>query len=97
MQEKPKVTVSRGRRAETAAKEFNFSQADIPSANGLASFRAAAWDSFSRQNLPDTSLEAWRRTDLRLLPAPDFKLPTPGAFEALPVIPDELLQPLTGE
>jgi len=97
MQEKPKVTVSRGRRADTSAKEFNFTQADVPSANGLASFRAAAWDTFSKQTLPDTALEAWRRTDLRLLPTPDFKIPKAGAFEDLPVVPDELLKPLTGD
>ncbi len=47
MQEKPKVTVSRGRRTDSAAKEFTFTQADVSAAgNGLASFRASAWDSF---------------------------------------------------
>lgn len=97
MQEKPKVTISRGRRADTTAKEFAFTQADVPSANGLASFRAAAWDSFQKLSLPVTTDEAWRRTDLHLLPAPDFKIPKPGAFEDLPAIPDELLKPLTGE
>lgn len=97
MQEKPKVTVSRGRRTDTAAKEFIFTQADVPSANGLASFRAAAWDSFQKLSLPVTTDEAWRRTDIRLLPAPDFKLPKPGAFEDLPVVPEELLKPLVGD
>ena len=97
MQEKPKVTVSRGRRASTSAKEFAFTQADVSSANGLASFRAAAWDVFSKQTLPDTALEAWRRTDLHLLPASDFKIPKAGAFEDLPIVPEELLRPLTGE
>lgn len=97
MQEKPKVTVSRGRRTDTAAKEFIFTQADVPSANGLASFRAAAWDSFQKLSLPVTTDEAWRRTDIRLLPAPDFKIPKPGAFEDLPVVPEELLKPLVGD
>lgn len=97
MQEKPKVTVSRGRRTDTAAKEFAFTQADIPSANGLASFRAAAWDSFRKLSFPVTTDEAWRRTDIRLLPAPDFKLPKPGAFEDLPAVPEELLKPLVGD
>lgn len=97
MQEKPKVTVSRGRRTDTAAKEFAFTQADVPSANGLASFRAAAWESFRKLSLPVTTDEAWRRTDIRLLPAPDFKLPKPGAFEDLPVVPEELLKPLVGD
>ncbi|NWF65202.1 MAG: Fe-S cluster assembly protein SufD [Chloroflexi bacterium] len=97
MQEKPKVTVSRGRRAETSAKEFNFTQADVSSANGLASFHAEAWDSFQKLSFPTATDEAWRRTDLRLLPASDFKLPKAGAFEDLPVVPDQLLKPLTGD
>jgi Fe-S cluster assembly protein SufD len=99
MQEKPKVVVSKSRRADTsAAKEFSFTQADIPaSKNGIASFRASAWDSFQKRPIPSTTDEAWRRTDLRLLPAADFKLPKQGAFEDLPVVPEMLLKPLTGE
>jgi len=98
MQEKPKVVVSKSRRADAAAKDFSFTQADIPaSKNGLASFRTSAWDAFKRYSLPSTLDEAWRRTDLRLLPASDFKLPKEGAFEDLPAVPDELLKPLTGE
>ncbi len=97
MQEKPKVTVNRTRR-ESAAKEFTFTQADIPaSSNGLASFRASAWDSFKKFSLPIATDEAWRRTDLRLLPASDFNLPKEGAFEDLPVVPNYLLQSLTGD
>jgi hypothetical protein len=97
MQEKPKVTVNRTRR-ETAAKDFTFTQSDIPaSANGLASFRASAWDSFKKFPLPVATDEVWRRTDIRLLPASDFKIPQAGAFEDLPVVPEHLLKPLTGE
>ena len=96
MQEKPKVTISRTRR-ESAPKDFSFTQADVSSANGLASFRASAWDSFKKISLPINTDEAWRRTDLRLLPASDFKIPKDGAFEDLPVVPDYLLKPLTGE
>jgi Fe-S cluster assembly protein SufD len=98
MQEKPKVVVSKSRRADAAAKDFAFTQADIPvSKNGLASFRASAWDAFQTHSIPATTDEAWRRTDLRMLPASDFKLPVQGAFEDLPVVPEELLKPLTGE
>ena len=97
MQEKPKVSVTRTRR-ESAAKEFTFTQADIPaSSNGLGSFRASAWDAFKKISLPVSTDEVWRRTDLRLLPAADFKIPQTGAFEDLPIVPDELLKPLTGE
>src|SRR5688572_2692859 len=96
MQEKPKVTVSRTRR-ESAGKDFSFTQADVSSANGLASFRASAWDSFKKFSLPVTTDEPWRRTDIRLMPTSDFKLPQNGAFEDLPAVPEELLKPLTGE
>ena len=97
MQEKPKVSVTRTRR-DSAAREFSFTQADVPAASsGLASFRASAWEAFKNFSLPVTTDEAWRRTDLRLLPASDFKLPKKDAFEDLPVIPEELLKPLTGE
>jgi len=97
MQEKPRVTVSRTRRSESATKDFSFTQADVPASKGLASFRASAWDSFTKLSLPAPTDEAWRRTDLRLLPASDFKIPKDGAYEDLPVVPDYLLKPLTGE
>ena len=99
MQEKPKVSVSKTRRSGTsAAKDFTFTQADVPaSANGLGSFRTSAFDSFKGIALPVNTDEAWRRTDLRLLPAPEFKIPKDGAFEDLPVVPEYLLEPLTGE
>lgn len=96
MQEKPKVSVSRTRR-ETAAKDFTFTQSDLPaSGKDTASFRASAWEAFQKFSLPVNTDEAWRRTDLRLLPAADFKLPKDGAFEDLPVVPEQLLKPLTG-
>lgn len=95
MQEKPKVVISKTRRAETAAKEFTFTQADIPTASGsVASYRAHAWDAFNKQPLPDVTLEAWRRTDLRALPVASFVLPAEGAYKDLPSVPDDLLKPL---
>ncbi|MCZ2127363.1 MAG: Fe-S cluster assembly protein SufD [Anaerolineales bacterium] len=97
MQEKPKIVISRGRRAQTAVKEFNFTQADVPSANGLAPFRGAAWETFQKTAFPAATDEPWRRTDLRGLPASELRIPQAGAFEDLPAIPDYLLNPLTGE
>lgn len=98
MQEKPKVTVSKSRRTDSAAKEFTFTSADIPAfSRDLASFRASAWDAFNRLSLPLLTDEAWRRTDLRFLPASDFVIPKTGAFEDLPSVPKQLLTPLTGE
>jgi len=98
MQEKPRVVVSRQRRSDFAARDFSFTRADLPAASGpLASFRASAWDAFTARSLPLTTDEAWRRTDLRLLPASDFKLPAGDALEKLAAIPGNLLAPMTGE
>ncbi len=98
MQEKPKVVVSKTRRTESAVKDFSFTPADISaSSNGLASFRTSAWSAYRKFSFPSTTDEAWRRTDLRHLPAPDFKLPRGGAFENLPTVPPDLLKPLTGD
>jgi Fe-S cluster assembly protein SufD len=95
MQEKPKVTVSRTRRSDSAAKEFNFTQADSRTGNdSVAAYRASAWDSFKRLSLPDTTLEAWRRTDIHNLPADKFVLPKDGAYEDLPSVRADLLKPL---
>lgn len=98
MQEKPKVVISKTRRSESAAKDFAFTQADIPAASGLtASYRARAWDAFKKQTLPDVTLEAWRRTDIHAMPVDSFKLPADGAYKDLPPAPAELLKPLVAD
>jgi Fe-S cluster assembly protein SufD len=95
MQEKPKVTVSRTRRSDSAPKEFNFTLAESRTGNdSVAAYRASAWDSFKRLSLPDTTLEAWRRTDIHNLPADKFVLPKDGAYEDLPSVRADLLKPL---
>ncbi|GAB4539372.1 MAG: Fe-S cluster assembly protein SufD [Anaerolineales bacterium] len=93
MQEKPKVSSVRTRRA-AAANNFAFAAESLP-VGALSDFRAQAWQAFASQSMPANTDEAWRRTDLRLLPASDFKIPKDGAFEDLPAAPDFLLQPLT--
>ena len=98
MQEKPKVTVSKTRRAETVAKEFTFSQADIPAASGVvAAYQAKAWAAFKKQTLPDVTLEAWRRTDIHAMPVESFKLPSENAYKDLPSVPGDLLKPLVAD
>ncbi|MBU4226044.1 MAG: Fe-S cluster assembly protein SufD [Chloroflexi bacterium] len=93
MEEKPKFVVTRTRRAESAAREFTFTAEDIPS-GALTAYRARAWETFNRLSLPTTAEEAWRRTDLRLLPTDSFRLPEDGLYKSLPDVPGELLQPL---
>src|SRR5688572_23972404 len=98
MQEKPKVVVSKTRRADSAAKEFNFSQSDIRAAgDSVASYRALAWNAFKRLSLPVTTEEAWRRTDIHNLPVDKFKFAINGAFNDLPSVREDLLKPLTGD
>jgi len=98
MQEKPKVTVSRTRRSDSAAKEFNLTQADVRAGgDSVASYRASAWDAFKRQSLPSTTDEAWRRTDIHTLPAASFALPKANAYLDLPPVRADLLKPLIAD
>jgi Fe-S cluster assembly protein SufD len=97
MQEKPKVVVSRTRRAESAARDFAFTESDIRSTgNGVASYRTLAWNAFKRYSLPDTTQEAWRRTDIHNLPTDKFKLSLDGASD-LPAVREDLLKPLIAD
>jgi Fe-S cluster assembly protein SufD len=98
MEEKPKVVVTRSRRVGTVAREFTFTQADIPVSGGaIDSYRTHAWEAFKRLSLPSTIDEAWRRTDIHSLPVDSFKLPVENVYLDLPPIPEELLKPLVSE
>ena len=99
MTDKPKVVVSRTRRTDAAARDFTFTQADVPALgdSNLASYRAQAWEAFKRLSLPKTTEEPWRRTDLRNLPVDSFKLPQNGDAKGLPEVPAELLKPLVAD
>lgn len=108
MAEKPKVVVSRTRRAVSTAKEFSFTESDIRRAasqaeradagkDGVASYRASAWSAFKKHSLPVTTEEAWRRTDIHTLPTDKFKFAEAGAFNDLPAVREDLLKPLTGD
>lgn len=99
MQAKPRIVVSKTRRAATAGRDFAFTEAVIPAPAhpALAAYHARAWEAFKRLPLPDTTQEAWRRTDLRALPVDTFVLPRDGAHQDLPAVPDELLKPLVAD
>jgi Fe-S cluster assembly protein SufD len=97
MQEKPKVVVSRTRRADTAAKDFAFTEADIRAPDdSVASYRTLAWNAFKRLSLPVNTEEAWRRTDIHALPVEKFKLTIDGGIE-FPSVREELLKPLVAD
>jgi len=96
MAEKPKVVVSRTRRAVSTAKEFTFAESDVRTGkDAVASYRAAAWSAFKKHSLPVTTEEAWRRTDIHTLPTDKFKFAKEGAFNDLPPVREDLLKPLT--
>src|SRR5688572_8618649 len=98
MQEKPKVVVSRTRRADTAAKDFAFTESDIRAAgDSVASYRTLAWNAFKRLSLPVNTEEAWRRTDIHNLPVDKFTFAQEGMFNDLPPVREDLLKPLTGD
>jgi Fe-S cluster assembly protein SufD len=98
MEEKPKVVVSRTRQAVTTAKEFSFAESDIRAGkDSVASYRASAWSAFKKHSLPDTTLEAWRRTDIHNLPADKFKFALAGAYNDLPPVREDLLRPLIAD
>jgi len=98
MQEKPKVTVSRTRRATSLAREFKFTRADIrPAGEPTAAYRASAWEAFRRLPLPVTTDEPWRRTDIHALPSDEFVFPGDGAFADLPPVRADLLKPLIAD
>jgi Fe-S cluster assembly protein SufD len=95
MEEKRRVIVTKSRRTETPAKKFTFSKDQVPVTGVLAGYRHNAWEIFNRLSLPVMTEEAWRRTDLRELPAESVYLPTNGAYKDLANAPEELLKPLT--
>ncbi len=95
MEEKPKVVVaSRSRRFDSAAKAFSFTESDVRAEGALQEYRLRAWNCFQKAALPDPSLEAWRRTDIRQLSADQFTFPKPGAYEDLPPVREDLMMPL---
>ena len=97
MEEKPKIVITRAHRPETAARNFAFTSAMIPAEGALKDYRWHAWETYSRLAMPSVTEEAWRRTDLRLLPADTFQLPERGAYHQLAPVPDDLLKPLTAD
>jgi len=99
MVEKNKVIISKSIRTPSIDREFTFTDADVPKPRdfSLASYRNQAWETFKRLSLPSSAEEAWRRTDLRQLPAGAFFLPAEGAYKDLPEVPTDLLRPLVAD
>lgn len=98
MQEKPRVVISKQHRSDSSRREISFSLTDIPAINSdFDAYREAAWSAYKTLPFPQTTDEAWRRTDLRHLPLSDVKIPRENAYQDLPDVPSDLLRPLVGE
>lgn len=90
--------------APAAPVGFAFTKENIPAfSNGakeatfLRQYRRKAWKEFQSLGLPQTTEEAWRRTDIRNLQTGSFVLPDKKLAAKLPVIPKRLLKPLVGK
>ena len=99
MNETPHVVI-RTRRPETAPvqNDFTFTPEMIRLAGiseTLREYRLKAWDSFKNKDMPSTTEEAWRRTDLRPMKPEQFRLPKENEYLDLTPAPAELLQPVT--
>jgi Fe-S cluster assembly protein SufD len=97
MEEKSKVVITRSRRTEIPAKSFIFTAGMVHASGVLADYRWNAWQTFNRLPMPSMTEEAWRRTDLREIPADTVKLPTDEILHGLAPVPTELLKPLTSD
>lgn len=99
MNETPQVVI-RTRRIEPAAaqKDFTFTPEMVRTegvSEALREYRTQAWDAFVNIPMPDTTQEAWRRTDLRPMKPETFHLPVKDAYLDLTPPPADLLQPIT--
>jgi len=104
MAERKSRVVKRKKATRSPSREFSFTPEMIPSwANGaketkfLDEYRQRAWQNFEQLDMPATSEEAWRRTDIRKLAADSFQLPDKEKRETLPAIPEHLLESLVDE
>jgi Fe-S cluster assembly protein SufD len=98
MTETPVVIRRTRQPAEQAQQEFSFTEANIPLdgiAAGMKQYRLASWQAYQKQSMPTTRDEAWRRTDLRPMPAETFRIPETTGKTAR--IPDNLLDPIADE
>lgn len=94
---RPRV-INPASRGTAVPRQFQFAaperSADTP--DFYKQYRQQAQRAFDDLPIPDTSLEAWRRTDLRALPAANFKM-AGNAMVDLPPVPERLLEPLADE
>lgn len=102
-----KTVVRKTRNSKSGVKkDFPFTSEIFESISGngdapeyIKKYRNVAWNSFTNMPIPTTKEEAWRRTNLRSLPANDFLIPEidNDTHNDVTPVPDEILEPLVGE
>ena len=98
-----KPVISKVRRRDHSIRDFTFSEEMVPfirdesSPQFIRDYYTQAWDSFKQQRLPNTTDEAWRRTDIRSLGVSNFRLGFSGEGISRTSIPDQLLEPLIAD
>ncbi len=96
-QNSPVVT----RRVRTRRKEvrlpFTREQVRLTEHPGIRAFRTKAWETYEVIPMPTTQDEAWRRTDIRGLPAESFRLPEEVVGLTGPEAPAHLKESPLGE
>ncbi len=95
--ETPIVITRAVRREAPTQKEFKFTR-EMVREDELSAFiqnyRREAWQAYQSLRMPNTHDEAWRRTDLRGLPADEFRLPHMGQYLDLAPLPGDLMKPV---
>lgn len=94
MEDKPRVVVtSRSHRADGVQRDLPFTRDQMPT-DALLQLRQHAWGEYCKLSLPSAAEEAWRRTDLRLLPVQSIRPLLPDTNPDLPPVPLHLTWPL---
>ncbi len=94
------VIITRTRRSDAALPDFQFTAGQVRSealSPALSAFRQHAWQVYQSTPLPNTKMEAWRRTDIRALATSTFHLANEGASVASSRVPSDLLKPVADD
>jgi Fe-S cluster assembly protein SufD len=100
MNVKPKISISTHASNVQAKTDLPFTQ-EMVRVDGigqrLRTYRSEAWEAYKKLPLPDTKMEAWRRTDIHSLDLSAFKLASMNGSSERVALPEELLTPLADE
>jgi Fe-S cluster assembly protein SufD len=100
MNVKPKISISTHASNVQAKTDLPFMQ-EMVRVDGmgqqLRTYRSEAWEAYKKLPLPDTKMEAWRRTDIHSLDLSAFKLASMNGSSERVALPEELLAPLADE